>query len=198
MILVLMRPDGAVTHSQKKTLRNMEILKKKRYSFLFVFLIFTGCTAQEPPIRAHCRDADFDEKVASCIKFSVPTVSPGDLKKMNTAIILDAREPAEYAVSHLPNAQNCGYKNFSEKNWLKLPHDVPIVVYCSIGYRSEKIGEQLQKAGFTKVYNLYGSIFEWINCGYEVVDDKNNLVKKVHTYNKAWSKWVKVPVEKVY
>ena len=64
------------------------------------------------------------------------------------------------------------------------------MLYCSIGYRSEKVGEKLQRLGYTKVYNLYGSIFESVNVGNEVVDQNGKKVKKVHTYNKDWSQWV--------
>ena len=168
------------------------------FSFFIFHLFIVGCHAQEPKTHAHCQNPEFDKKVASYINFSVPTVSPNDVKKMPDAVILDAREKSEYDVSHIPTAQNCGYKNFNADAWKVMSKDTPIVVYCSIGYRSEKIGEQLQKAGFTNVHNLYGSIFEWVNCGYDVVNDKNNVVKKIHTYNKAWSKWVNAPVEKIY
>ena len=63
-------------------------------------------------------------------------------------------------------------------------------MYCSIGYRSEKVGEELKKMGFKNVYNLYGSIFEWVNQGNEVVDENEKVTEKVHTYNKRWSKWI--------
>jgi rhodanese-related sulfurtransferase len=39
-----------------------------------------------------------------------------------------------------------------------------------VGYRSEKVTEKLQKAGFTQVSNLYGGIFEWVNQGYPIVN----------------------------
>jgi len=44
--------------------------------------------------------------------------------------------------------------------------------------------------GYKNVYNLYGSIFEWVNDGNEVVDKNNKPTDEVHTYNKKWSKWV--------
>ena len=166
----------------------MKILKK--YLIPTFLLGFYSCSAQIPADRARCQNPEFDKKVASYINFSVKTVSPNDVKKMPGALILDAREPAEYNVSHLPNAVNCGYNNFDKKNWEKTPKDTPIVVYCSIGYRSEKVGEKLQKMGFTKVFNLYGSIFEWVNQGNPVVDNQGNATPKVHTYNRSWSKWV--------
>ena len=124
------------------------------------------------------------------LSFSVKTIAPNDVKRAPNMVILDARERAEYDVSHLPNAVFIGYNNFEKKIVDSLAKDKPIVVYCSIGYRSEKIGEKLQKLGFTKVYNLYGSIFEWVNQGNVVVDKNGQPTKKVHTYNKAWSRWV--------
>lgn len=158
-----------------------------------------SCTAQVPADKARTLNPEFDKKIASWLKFTVPTVSPEGVKKMPNAVLLDARERAEYDVSHLPKAIFIGYNNF-EKDVLKdMPKDKPIVVYCSIGYRSEKVGEKLQKMGFTKVYNLYGSIFEWVNQGNQVVDNQGVATKKVHTFNRSWSKWVdKDKAEKVY
>ena len=124
------------------------------------------------------------------LSFSVKTIAPNDVKREPNMVILDARERSEYDVSHLPNAIFIGYNNFGKKMLDSLAKDKPIVVYCSIGYRSEKIGEKLQKLGFTKVYNLYGSIFEWVNQGNVVVDKNGQPTKKVHTYNKNWSRWV--------
>lgn len=172
-----------------------------KYLLSVIFFIYqlTSCTAQQNSQRARCQNPDFDKKVASWLSFSVPTVSPDDVKKMPNALLLDAREREEYNVSHIPAAVFIGYNNFEKATLNDVPKDKPIVVYCSIGYRSEKIGEKLQKMGFTKVYNLYGSIFEWINQGNLVVDSQGNVTKKVHTFNRNWSKWVdKEKVEKVW
>ena len=163
---------------------------KKRFLIWPLSLLFVACNAQAPNNRAHCQNADFDKKVANMLSFSVKTISPSDVKRQSSILILDARERSEYDVSHLPNAVFVGYNNFEKKTLDSIAKDRPIVVYCSIGYRSEKIGEKLQKQGFSKVYNLYGSIFEWVNQGNPVVDKNNQPTKKVHTYNKAWSRWV--------
>ena len=80
----------------------------------------------------------------------------------------------------------------------KLPKkDSKIVVYCSLGVRSEDIAEQLKKAGYTNVFNLYGGIFEWKNKGNTIVDSQEEETEKVHTFNKNWSKWLKKG-EKIY
>jgi hypothetical protein len=49
------------------------------------------------------------------------------------------------------------------------------------------------------VYNLYGSIFEWANRGYKVIDAQGQKTQKVHTYNQSWSKWLdRSGVEKIW
>jgi rhodanese-related sulfurtransferase len=158
--------------------------------FILIITSLTACQSQTPTHRAKCENPKFDKKVASYLSFTVPTISPNDVKNKKDAVILDAREIEEYNTSHLPNALFIGYNDFQKAVLNNIPKDKPIVVYCSIGYRSEKIGEKLQKMGFKQVYNLYGSIFEWVNQGNEVVDNQGVATLKVHTYNRAWSKWV--------
>jgi rhodanese-related sulfurtransferase len=163
---------------------------KKYVLFLSFSFLFVACNGQAPASRAHCQNPDFDKKVANMLSFSVKTISPNDLKRQANVVILDARERVEYDVSHLPNAIFIGYNNFEKKALDTIAKDKPIVVYCSIGYRSEKIGEKLKKMGYTKVFNLYGSIFEWLNQGNPIVDKNGLPTQKVHTYNKVWSRWV--------
>ena len=72
-----------------------------------------------------------------------------------------------------------------------------IIVYCSIGVRSEKFGESLQRQGYTNVRNLYGSLFAWKNKGYPIVNTEGNPTDSVHVYSKEWSQYLKKGV-KVY
>jgi rhodanese-related sulfurtransferase len=55
-----------------------------------------------------------------------------------------------------------------------------IIVYCSIGVRSEQIGEKLKKLGYKNLHNLYG-IFEYKNSGGQVVNNQNKVTDSVHT-----------------
>ncbi len=97
--------------------------------------------------------------------------------------LLDVREPAEYQVSHLANAQQV--EPGSDPAALGLPKDQPIVTYCSVGYRSAKYAQKLRQAGFTNVRNLEGSVFEWANEGRPLVTD-GHPAEQVHPYNKTW------------
>ncbi len=113
--------------------------------------------------------------------------------------ILDAREPNEYNVSHLRDAEFVGYKDFKIETVLnKIPNKKDtIVVYCSLGIRSETISKKLNNAGYTAVYNLYGGIFEWKNNDFPVYNMKNKETDSVHAFSKMWGKWLEKG-EKVY
>ena len=125
----------------------------------------------------------------------VPYMSVETLALPKTdAVLLDAREQKEFDTSHIKDAICVGYDKFNlDKTISKLPKDknAKIVVYCSLGIRSEVVADKLIKAGYTNVYNLYGGIFEWKNNNFQVVDTLGNTTEKIHTFNKDWSKWLK-------
>ncbi|KAA3620759.1 MAG: rhodanese-like domain-containing protein [Bacteroidetes bacterium] len=140
---------------------------------------------------------NFDKKVNQLLSYTVPVMDVDKLQQLqDDVIILDAREREEYDISHIKGAQYIGYKKLEKDKLTSIPKDTKIVVYCSVGYRSEKIGERLQKMGYTNVHNLYGSIFEWVNRGNPVVDKNEKVTTQVHTYNKKWSQWVDRPQAK--
>lgn len=123
-------------------------------------------------------------------KNSVPYIQVDELQKRKKPLILDARQKEEYLVSHLKNAIWIGYKDFQSKVATEAldDSDQEVVVYCSIGVRSENIGEKLMQLGFTDVKNLYGGIFEWKNQGYPVYDSDGNETENVHAFNKRWGR----------
>lgn len=165
-------------------------IKTNNYT-LFYIIIYCFLTNS-----SYCQNkgksiSEFDQMVNSYIKFTVPIITPKDLNPIQSKFtILDAREFEEYKVSHIEGAKHIGYDDFSVENVKNIDHNTPIVVYCSIGYRSEKIGEKLKKLGFMNVQNLYGSLFKWANEGYKMVDMSNKSTTKIHTYNRSWAKWV--------
>lgn len=125
------------------------------------------------------------------LRESVPFVSVTQLRQLPNPVLLDAREAPEFAVSHLRGARLVGYETFSLAAVHDVPKNAPIVVYCSVGARSEKIGAQLQQAGFTNVRNLYGGIFEWVNEGQPVVNAAQEPTNRVHAYSRTWGVWLR-------
>lgn len=124
---------------------------------------------------------------------NIPYITVQELAMPKTqAIILDAREKEEYNTSHIKKAVFVGNNNFSLDDVIeKIPNkDENIVVYCSIGIRSETIAFNLIKVGYRHVLNLYGGIFEWKNNGFPVYNSENIKTERVHAYSKEWSKWL--------
>ncbi|MFN3588598.1 MAG: rhodanese-like domain-containing protein [Spirosomataceae bacterium] len=169
----------------------MKYIRKVTVTISLFMAFFSGFAQQTG-------SKSFDLLLKSMVKGTTPLITVQELKnKATSPVLLDAREKKEFDVSHLKGAKWVGYDTFSLEAVKNLPKDSPIVVYCSIGVRSEKIGDKLRGAGFTNVQNLYGSIFEWVNQGNPVYDNQNKPTKKVHAYNKMWGMWLSKG-EKVY
>jgi rhodanese-related sulfurtransferase len=119
----------------------------------------------------------------------IKQISTGDLAAWllddNRAkpLLLDARTLEEYAVSHLKNAQLI--PNNLDDLVAAINFSTPIVVYCSVGYRSAAIARRLQSQGYQNVFNLSGSIFQWVNEN-RLVYQAEKPVTKVHPYQKFW------------
>lgn len=120
---------------------------------------------------------------------SFPLIKPEQVSNLSNYQVLDAREKVEYQVSHLQNALWVGHDTFNLKAVEKLDKAKPILIYCTVGARSEKIGKILQKEGFSRVYNLYGGIVHWVNEGRPVFANGKPTLQ-VHTYSKPWSIWL--------
>ncbi len=159
--------------------------------YLFIGIQMACAQVEAPALRPVVEQADFDKRLTQLLSFTVPLIGVKELEeKKEEVLLLDVRELEEYQVSHIPGAQHLGYKKFSKKLLKEIPKDTTIVLYCSVGYRSEKMGERLHKMGFTNVQNLYGSIFEWANQELPLSNEAEKETKEVHTYNRTWSKWV--------
>ena len=157
----------------------------KQFTYILVFLSTFAVDAQET----------LDELLNLYNTRSIPYISVEETRMLQLkgeVVILDTREKDEYDVSHITGAQLVGFDTFSAKEISeKIKHkDTPLLVYCSLGIRSEEIGEQLKKAGFTNVRNVYGGIFEWKNKQFPVVNKSERETDTVHTFSKAWGKWL--------
>lgn len=132
------------------------------------------------------------------LKNDVPIISAKEAHKKDADFVfLDSREKQEFTVSHIKNAVWVGYDDFNINRLKGISKNEDIVVYCSVGARSEKITEKLRSAGYQHIHNMYGGIFEWINEGFPVFNQQGKQTDKVHAYSKTWGIWLKKGV-KVY
>ena len=159
---------------------------KLKLIFLSALLVMTAIYAAQ----AQVKSGAYRTMLRTLLSHSVPEISVEKAKNSTGTIFLDAREPNEYEVSHIKDAHFVGYDHFAMDSVAGIAKDTPIIVYCSVGYRSEKISEKLIAAGYTRVSNLYGGIFEWVNEDQPVVDDKGTT-ENVHAFNRKWGIWLK-------
>ncbi|GAA4273066.1 rhodanese-like domain-containing protein [Aquimarina gracilis] len=141
-----------------------------------------------------------DELLKKFNNESIPYISVTELKEIqDSVILLDAREKEEFEVSHIPKAKLIGYNQFMIQNVIQqnIQKNDTIVVYCSLGVRSEDISEKLKQAGYLYVYNLYGGIFEWKNKDFVVVNSKEQPTEEIHACSAQWAKWL-LKGKKVY
>lgn len=125
---------------------------------------------------------------------NIPYITVQELAMPKTKVTLfDAREENEFNISHLKNAVFTGHKNFSIDSVLnKVPNkNEKVVVYCSIGVRSEIIAYKLKKVGYKNVFNLYGGIFEWKNNNFPIYNSKEKETDSIHVYSAVWGRWLK-------
>jgi len=98
--------------------------------------------------------------------------------------LIDVRQPAEYAVSHLPGAVHEQDVDRIARRAEANP-DQTVVVYCSVGYRSAGAAAALHQRGHENVFNLRGSIFAWANRDLPVVGP-HGPTRQVHPYDAHW------------
>lgn len=136
----------------------------------------------------------FDAKLQRMLSLDVNTIGVDKAAQcQEDYVFLDAREIEEYEVSHIQGAKHIGYDNLDKQLIAQLDKSSKIIVYCSVGYRSEKITKKLNREGFKEVYNLYGSLFEWTNQNHPLYDKNEQLTDSIHTYSRTWSQWVDNP-----
>lgn len=105
------------------------------------------------------------------------------------AVVVDVRSAEEFGVSHADGALHCPWQNNTVKGWEQLPKDQPIVVYCSVGKRSELAAEFLMDHGFQSVTNVYGGLFGAFNAA-QAIDQDHLVMQRIHGYNTRWGQWI--------
>lgn len=100
-------------------------------------------------------------------------------------LMLDARTAAEYEVSHLRDAVYIDPARPSLRPLRGRARNDPIVVYCSVGYRSARVAHWLGAQGYTNVRNLAGSMFQWANEERPVFRE-GRPTGTVHPYDRRW------------
>jgi rhodanese-related sulfurtransferase len=82
------------------------------------------------------------------------------------ALLVDIREPNEYAGGHLSAARNIPAGALAERaGELDQFKDKPVILVCQTGARSSAACSTLAKLGFSRVHTLQGGIGAWTEAG---------------------------------
>lgn len=79
-------------------------------------------------------------------------------------LLLDVREPWEFAVCRLPGAQAMAMRSVPARYpelQCEPGKEREIVVICHHGARSYQVAMFLEQQGFANLYNLYGGVAAW-------------------------------------
>lgn len=152
-----------------------------------VLLLAALAAAAQPPT-----EEDRWEQTLRLVRETFPDVPQmstdrlaGLLAKGDDVVLLDARSEEEFETSHLQGASRA--ENIrSARDILEARSEKPIVVvYCSVGYRSSRLAQQLRSRGIENVFNLEGSLFKWANEGRPVHRGRQQ-VRFVHPFDEDW------------
>lgn len=96
----------------------------------------------------------------------VGTMQATRLINSEKAVLLDLRETREFAEGKVPGAVHVPLSQLQARlGELEKFKERPVIAYCARGQRSRSAGSTLQRAGFTKLYNLTGGHKAWKDAG---------------------------------
>src|SRR5260221_11284127 len=99
----------------------------------------------------------------------VSTTQATHLINREEALVVDVREPNEFAAGHVLGAKNVPLSRLDASSAeLAKRKERPLIVCCDGGERSAKALAALTKQGFTRVANLSGGIAAWQQAGLPV------------------------------
>jgi rhodanese-related sulfurtransferase len=99
----------------------------------------------------------------------VNTTQATQLINREDALVVDVREPNEFAAGHVLGAKNVPLAKLDASGAeLTKKKERPVIVYCDSGERSAKALTALKKHGFTRVANLSGGMGAWQQAGLPV------------------------------
>ena len=97
---------------------------------------------------------------------SVNTLEATQMINRQDALLLDVREQAEFAQSHILNARALPLSQLEARlGDIEKFKDKPVIVYCATNNRSSAAVATLRKHGFSNVFSLSGGFAAWQQAG---------------------------------
>lgn len=85
-------------------------------------------------------------------------------------VILDVRTPEEFAQGHIEGSINIDVSNSNFVSQVsQLDKSKTYAVYCRSGNRSQVATAEMEKLGFTSLFNMTGGAIDWAAAGFPLV-----------------------------
>ena len=152
---------------------------------LVILIALAACARQAPGPTW----AGVEARIAAAFP-RVPSISTAALDELiqdpaRPVVLIDVREPGEFAVSHLRGAVRATSLDHAAALVDDATDGATIVAYCTVGYRSAELVAALRNRGRAEIYNLEGSIFRWANEDRPLY--RGDLpVRHVHPFDASW------------
>jgi len=103
-------------------------------------------------------------------------------------IVVDVREPEEYAQGHIPGALNVPQAELATR-LEEIPRDRPVYTVCRSGFRSLRAAQFLKQLGFSHVLNVAGGTEAWLEAGKpaSTTDDANTAASGPQVHETRWT-----------
>lgn len=92
------------------------------------------------------------------------------------AVVLDVREPEEYAHGHVPGAINLPQSDLASR-LAEVPRNQPVFAICASGMRSFRVTQFLAQLGYDQVVSVRGGTEAWRAAGKPVAFEDTSLAK---------------------
>lgn len=93
-------------------------------------------------------------------------------------VLIDVREPAEYAEGHIPGAVNLPQADLASR-LDEVPRDRPVVMICQGGYRSYRAAQFLKQMGYGEVASFAPGTEGWRAAGRPVEQEQEQAQERV-------------------
>lgn len=94
---------------------------------------------------------------------AIDATAAADLLTTQGAIVVDVRQPREWASGHIPDAIHIPLTELPNRMH-QLPRDKTVITVCRSGHRSALAASTLARAGHN-VLNLRGGLRAWAQAG---------------------------------
>jgi len=133
------------------------------------FAPLAGAQAPSQPAWMSTPVKEMVEKARAATK-QVPLAEfKGIVDSKADAVILDVRNPDEYAAAHVPGAVSLARGLLEFNIWTVVPDkNKTIYVYCRTGGRAALATKQLNELGYKNAFAVREGIRDWVKAGYPI------------------------------